>query len=103
MAGVEGYVESAALGLVAGINAARAERGEPVCLPGDATALGALLRHLREADPARFQPMNVNFGLFPPLADAPRKLRKPDKQARLVARAQAALADYVGAVGEGGP
>jgi methylenetetrahydrofolate--tRNA-(uracil-5-)-methyltransferase len=101
MAGVEGYVESAALGLVAGINAARAVRGEPVHLPGQETALGAILHYLQDADPNRFQPMNVNFGLFPPLAGTPRKLRKPEKQERLVARAREALRPYVETVASG--
>ncbi len=64
--GVEGYVESAAAGLVAGTNAARLATGEePVVFP-PATAHGALCRYVTEADPAHFQPMNVNFGLLPP-------------------------------------
>jgi len=49
------------------------------------------------ADPRSFQPMNVNFGLFPPLSGAPRKLRKREKNARMSARALAALAPYVAA------
>lgn len=66
--GVEGYVESAAMGIVAGINAARLCRGmEPVVFPPE-TAHGALCRYITTTDPDRFQPMNVNFGLFDPVA-----------------------------------
>ena len=65
--GVEGYVESAAMGLVAGINAARRFLAkEPVVFPAD-TAHGALCKYITTADPKHFQPMNVNFGLLPPL------------------------------------
>jgi methylenetetrahydrofolate--tRNA-(uracil-5-)-methyltransferase len=67
LAGVEGYVESAALGGLTGLFAAAALRGEPPPLPPPSTAHAALLRHLGEADPEAFQPMNVNWGLFPPL------------------------------------
>lgn len=75
--GVEGYVESAAMGLVAGINAARLLAGvEPLIWPPE-TAHGALTRYITSADPANFQPMNVNFGIFPPLAvRGPKKDRK---------------------------
>lgn len=65
--GVEGYVESAASGLVAGINAARfAMQQNPVEFPAD-TAHGALCRYITQASPDGFQPMNINFGLLPPL------------------------------------
>lgn len=65
--GVEGYLESMASGLLVGINAARLVQGlEPVS-PPDETMLGALLRYVTSADPSRFQPMNANFGLIPPL------------------------------------
>ena len=98
MAGVEGYVESAALGLLAGINAAFAARGEAAVTPHPATAHGALVNYLMSADPRGFQPMNVNFGLFPPLGDTPRKLRKREKNERMTARALAEFAPYVEAV-----
>ncbi len=66
--GVEGYVESAGSGLVAGINAARRVKGEsPVVFPSE-TVLGALSRHIAEANATNFQPMKANFGLLPPLA-----------------------------------
>ena len=102
MAGVEGYVESAALGYVAGINAWRRAAGRLPLLPPDETAHGALLRHLREADPGHFQPMNVNFGLFLPLApvgDGSRKLKKREKNEALAQRALDALQSYELAVG----
>jgi methylenetetrahydrofolate--tRNA-(uracil-5-)-methyltransferase len=78
--GVEGYVESAAIGLLAGRFAAAERRGLAGPPPPATTALGALLRHITGgADAASFQPMNVNFGLFPPLpGDKRRQLeRKP--------------------------
>ena len=81
MAGVEGYVESAALGLLAGVFVAAKAAGAEAPLPPATTALGALLRHLREANPRHFQPMNVNFGLFPPLADAAREAQRAPRAA----------------------
>lgn len=75
--GVEGYVESAAMGLVAGLNSARAALGQqPVVFPED-TAHGALCKYITTADAKHFQPMNINFGLLPPLAEKVRdkKLR----------------------------
>ena len=76
ISGVEGYVESGAMGLLAGINAARQVKGEPLVAPPRATALGALIYHLTNTETKDFQPMNVNFGLFPPLPGrTPKKLR----------------------------
>ena len=73
--GCEGYVESAAVGLLAGRFAAAERRGEPLAPPPPTTAHGALLAHITgghvetiDAGPSSFQPMNINFGLFPPLA-----------------------------------
>jgi methylenetetrahydrofolate--tRNA-(uracil-5-)-methyltransferase len=94
IAGVEGYVESAALGFLAGIHAAAAELGVAVPLPPEQSAHAALLRHLRESDPRHFQPMNVSFGLFPKLAGA-RVRNKHERHAQLVERARTALAPYV--------
>ena len=65
LSGVEGYVESAAMGLVAGINCARLVCGKNIPPMAPDTALGALISHLTETDPGHFQPSNVNFGLFP--------------------------------------
>ena len=68
--GVEGYVESAAMGLLAGRLAAAELRGHRLPVPGFETATGALVNHITGgADAKTFQPMNVNFGLFPPVAD----------------------------------
>ncbi|MEP4380578.1 MAG: methylenetetrahydrofolate--tRNA-(uracil(54)-C(5))-methyltransferase (FADH(2)-oxidizing) TrmFO [Alphaproteobacteria bacterium] len=89
--GVEGYVESAAMGLLAGRFAAAERQGEPVTPPPDTTAHGALLAHVTGgADDETFQPMNVNFGLIPPLedgalADIKRKERKKERR-RLMSR-----------------
>ena len=91
MAGVEGYVESAALGLLAGQQAGAAARGDAAPLPPETTAHGALLHHLRESDPERFQPMNVSYGLFPPLEGPRRRIPKREKQRLLAERALAAL------------
>jgi methylenetetrahydrofolate--tRNA-(uracil-5-)-methyltransferase len=93
MAGVEGYVESAALGGLAGLFAASAARGESAPLPPASTAHAALLRHLGEADPDHFQPMNVNWGLFPALEQSPRK--RPLRNQALAARALADLAPWL--------
>lgn len=67
--GVEGYMESAASGLLAGINAHRLlqNNGAELLYPPGTTAQGALLHHITTADPQKFQPMNINFGIFPPL------------------------------------
>ncbi|MGB0572152.1 MAG: methylenetetrahydrofolate--tRNA-(uracil(54)-C(5))-methyltransferase (FADH(2)-oxidizing) TrmFO [Alphaproteobacteria bacterium] len=89
--GVEGYVESAAMGLLAGRFAAAERHGEAVTPPPDTTAHGALLAHVTVgADDETFQPMNVNFGLIPPLedgalADIKRKERKKERR-RLMSR-----------------
>jgi methylenetetrahydrofolate--tRNA-(uracil-5-)-methyltransferase len=80
--GVEGYVESSAMGLIAGINASRMILGKPLVVPPPTTAIGSLLRYITEADPDSFQPMNVNFGLFPPLE----KKVKRDLRNRLISR-----------------
>ena len=104
MAGVEGYVESAALGLLAGIGVARRVLGLPYEAPPADTAHGALLRHLQNADAKNFQPMNVNYGLFPALeleratyvAKSGRRVRRPkrEKNEQLAERALASLRDY---------
>lgn len=67
MTGVEGYVESAGSGLLAGINAAKLAKGEDLIVFPAETALGSMARYITEANPKNFQPMNVNFGLFPEL------------------------------------
>lgn len=77
--GVEGYVESAAMGLITGLFAATERLGGTVSTPPETTAFGALINHITGgADAKTFQPMNVNFGLFPPLAvRTKKKERKP--------------------------
>jgi methylenetetrahydrofolate--tRNA-(uracil-5-)-methyltransferase len=65
--GVEGYVESTAMGLLAGINAYRFAKGMPLVHPPGATAMGALVGYITGTESLPFQPMNINFGLFPPL------------------------------------
>ncbi len=92
--GVEGYVESAAIGILAGRFAAAERAGRPTAPPPPTTALGALLAHITGgADAATFQPMNVNFGLFPPL-DA--KLRKNERKPAYARRALADLDAWLG-------
>ena len=112
--GCEGYVESAAIGLLAGRFAAAERLGQAIEPPPPTTAHGALLAHITgghvetlDAGPRSFQPMNVNFGLFPPLAQAPAKstdgtrLRGPEKtkakKHAMSARALADLDQWIGA------
>ena len=91
--GCEGYVESAAIGLIAARFAAAELAGRTLPPPPPETALGALLGHITGgADAASYQPMNVNFGLFPPLAD---EVRKKDRKLGYTQRAGAALAEWV--------
>jgi methylenetetrahydrofolate--tRNA-(uracil-5-)-methyltransferase len=91
--GCEGYVESAAIGLVAGRFAAADLAGRQIDAPPRTTALGALLAHITGgADADTYQPMNVNFGLFPPLEGKP---KKADRKALMTARAKEALAAWV--------
>jgi methylenetetrahydrofolate--tRNA-(uracil-5-)-methyltransferase len=81
--GCEGYVESTGIGLLAGRFAAAQRRGETPRLPLPTTALGALLAHITGgAEAETFQPMNVNFGLFPPLAEPIRGRERKQALAR---------------------
>lgn len=85
MTGVEGYVESAASGLIAGINAARLSLDqEPVVLP-DTTTMGSLAHYITTASSKHFQPMNANFGLYAPLENRPRS--KKERAERYAERA----------------
>jgi methylenetetrahydrofolate--tRNA-(uracil-5-)-methyltransferase len=96
MTGVEGYVESAAIGLLAGRFAAAEIAGHLQKPPPPTTALGALLSHITGgAEASNFQPMNVNFGLFPPLP-AGGKNRGKDRKQALSARALGELAAWLG-------
>jgi methylenetetrahydrofolate--tRNA-(uracil-5-)-methyltransferase len=92
--GVEGYTESSATGLIAGVNLSRMIAGQSPELPPPVTMIGALYRYLREADPKHFQPMNANFGL---LDDLPEKVRDKKKKREILAeRALAEIADWSG-------
>lgn len=98
VAGVEGYVESAAMGLLAGLFAAADLTGRALPTPPETTALGALLRHITVgADAATFQPMNVTFGLLPDpeLLPGEKKVRGRDRKRRQSARALADLAGWL--------
>jgi methylenetetrahydrofolate--tRNA-(uracil-5-)-methyltransferase len=88
LSGVEGYVESEAMGLLAGINAARLVKDQALVVPPRETALGSLINHLIESDPARFQPSNINFGLFP---EWEKKIRKKFRGQERAERSLAAL------------
>ena len=112
--GCEGYVESAAVGLMAGRFAAAERRGEQLAPPPPTTAHGAVLAHITGGHietivngPSSFQPMNVNFGLFPPLAEPPEfdrksklgraKARELAKKSAISRRALTDLAAWIGA------
>jgi methylenetetrahydrofolate--tRNA-(uracil-5-)-methyltransferase len=96
LAGVEGYMESAACGMLAAWFAAAEAAGRALPPPPLATMTGALLHHVAVAAPAPLQPMNANFGLLPPLAE---RLRKPERRAAMHERALAAMRDYLDASG----
>ncbi|WP_079508419.1 FADH(2)-oxidizing methylenetetrahydrofolate--tRNA-(uracil(54)-C(5))-methyltransferase TrmFO [Mesobacillus jeotgali] len=93
MTGVEGYVESAASGLIAGINAARLVKGEePVEFPHE-TAMGSMARYITTTNAKNFQPMNANFGLFP---DLPEKIRaKQERNEKHASRALETIQKFV--------
>ena len=97
LTGVEGYAESAASGILAGINVARALAGRLPAVPPPTTMLGGLLRYLRESEAGRFQPMNSHWGLLDPLPDAIRDKRA--KREALAHRAQADLGAWMGELG----
>ena len=93
LTGVEGYTESAASGILAGINLDRIVRGLEPVVPPPTTMIGGLYRYLREAEPDRFQPMNSNFGLLDPLAERIRNKR--EKRTKLAERAALSLRDWL--------
>ncbi|MGT2950225.1 methylenetetrahydrofolate--tRNA-(uracil(54)-C(5))-methyltransferase (FADH(2)-oxidizing) TrmFO [Streptococcus cuniculi] len=86
MTGVEGYVESAASGLVAGINAARLFKGEEEIIFPETTAIGSLPHYVTHADSKHFQPMNVNFGIIKEL-EGPRIRDKKERYEKIAERA----------------
>ena len=93
LSGVEGYVESAASGLIAGINAARLSKGDDgVCFPKE-TAIGSLANYITSADPVNYQPANISYGLFPPL---PSRVRgKRNRREHLSRRALSHLKEFI--------
>lgn len=93
MTGVEGYVESAGSGLLAGINAARLAKGEELVVFPAETALGSMARYITEANPKNFQPMNINFGLFPELQ--PKVRDKKVKTEQLANRALTTIRNFM--------
>jgi len=94
LTGVEGYTESAASGILAGINLDRVMRGLDPVIPPATTMLGGLFRYLRDAPPNRFQPMNSNFGLLDPL---PAHVRdKHNRREKMVERARADFTTWAG-------
>ena len=96
--GVEGYVESASMGLVAGRLAAAEALGAAATLPPPTTAMGALLGHITGgADEEIFQPMNVNFGLFPPLDEGGKRINGRERKRVYTRRALADLGAWLGA------
>jgi methylenetetrahydrofolate--tRNA-(uracil-5-)-methyltransferase len=91
--GVEGYTESSATGLLAGINLARLLSGNAVAIPPATTMIGALYRYMNDADPKHFQPMNANFGL---LEELPEKVRdKKQKREKFADRALAEMRQWI--------
>jgi methylenetetrahydrofolate--tRNA-(uracil-5-)-methyltransferase len=97
LTGVEGYTESTATGLLAGLNLARLLAGAEPVLPPPTTMLGAMYRYLREADPRHFQPMNANFGLLEPLEGRVKDKRR--KRELLADRALASIRAWRDEVG----
>lgn len=93
LTGVEGYTESAASGILAGINLDRVMSGTEPVVPPSVTMLGGLYRYLRDSNPDSFQPMNSNWGLVDPLPGAPRK--KQLRRAALADRADRRFQDWI--------
>lgn len=92
MTGVEGYVESAASGLIAGTNAARLAQDLPPLVYPETTAMGAMAHYITHTSPTHFQPMNANFGIMPPLAVKVRQ--KKERNQQLAERALTDLAAF---------
>ena len=93
MSGVEGYVESAASGLLAGLNAAALARGRATSAPPRTTAIGALAYYASHADPAHYEPSNITFGIMEPLARPPRS--KMERKTAMANHALDVLADWM--------
>jgi len=99
LVGVEGYVESAAMGIVAGLNAAMLAIGEGPLVPPRDSALGSLIYYITDSGIIDFQPMNINFGIMP---GAPREVRKRDRKRYLAKRALSAMETWTGRIGMSG-
>ena len=96
--GVEGYMESTAMGLVAGINAAKLIKGEAIIPLPKESAIGSLINYIATCEPDRFQPMNINLGIMPPLE---KRIRNKDEKKRLMAeRAIKAIKGWKGEYAE---
>lgn len=93
LTGVEGYMESTAMGLMAGLNAWRVKEERVPLVPPVTTAIGALLQYITHSETLPFQPMNINFGLFPPL---PRKVKGGRKRQLLAKQALMHLKEWKG-------
>jgi methylenetetrahydrofolate--tRNA-(uracil-5-)-methyltransferase len=94
ISGVEGYVESAASGLIAGRNAAALVRGEPTRVPPRTTAIGALAYYVSHADPRNYQPTNITFGIMEP--PEPGSWRARDRKLATSQRALHVLEEWMG-------
>ena len=90
--GVEGYVESTSMGLLAGMNAAHLLQDKAPLIPPSTTAIGSLIRYITDPQAEKFQPMNVNFGLLPPIE---KHLRGKDKRKRMSERALGDLTEWM--------
>jgi methylenetetrahydrofolate--tRNA-(uracil-5-)-methyltransferase len=96
--GVEGYIESAASGLLAGISAHHYLSGEQFPIPPQTTALGALVHHITDTPAKHFQPMNINFGLFEPLQG---KIRKKERGKQYAQRSLNDMASWKDVIDKG--
>lgn len=94
--GVEGYVESTAMGLLAGLNAARLIQAKPPLIPPPTTAVGSLVHYITNPKVREFQPMNVNFGLLPTME---KRLRGKDKRKAMSERALKDLEEWIKLIG----
>jgi methylenetetrahydrofolate--tRNA-(uracil-5-)-methyltransferase len=95
ISGVEGYVESAASGLIAGRNAAAIARGDEPRVPPRTTAIGALAYYVSHADPRNYQPTNITFGIMPPPPDGRRRLKRDERKTATAERALRALDEWI--------
>jgi methylenetetrahydrofolate--tRNA-(uracil-5-)-methyltransferase len=99
ISGVEGYIESTAMGMIAGINAALRLQGKTTINVPETTAHGALIRHITESESRHFQPTNINFGLFPLPEEALKMRDKKMKKQVLVERAMKDWDNYLNELG----